>query len=128
MYADKLTRSMNLAINETNRRRELQMQYNVQHNIEPIGISKSIKDITDRVREISGFNESSNPKSNEPLIVDKAQIANMIKDLERDMKKYATQLEFEKAALIRDQIKELRNILIIEDDDKLPIMAIEENK
>ena len=44
------------------------------------------------------------------------------------MKKYATQLEFEKAALIRDQIKELRNILIIEDDDKLPIMAIEENK
>jgi len=60
--------------------------------------------------------------------VDKAQIANMIKDLERDMKKYATQLEFEKAALIRDQIKELRNILIIEDDDKLPIMAIEENK
>ena len=128
MYADKLTRSMNLAINETNRRRELQMQYNVQHNIEPIGISKSIKDITDRVREISGFNESSNTKSNEPLIVDKAQIANMIKDLERDMKKYATQLEFEKAALIRDQIKELRNILIIEDDDKRPIMAIEENK
>ncbi|MBA66789.1 MAG: excinuclease ABC subunit B [Chloroflexi bacterium] len=128
MYADKLTRSMNLAINETNRRREIQMQYNVQHNIEPIGISKSIKDITDRVREISGFNESSNPKSNEPLVVDKAQIANMIKDLERDMKKYATQLEFEKAALIRDQIKELRNILIIEDDDKLPIMAIEENK
>ena len=60
--------------------------------------------------------------------MDKAQIANMIKDLERDMKKYATQLEFEKAALIRDQIKELRNILIIEDDDKLPIMAIEENK
>jgi excinuclease ABC subunit B len=60
--------------------------------------------------------------------VDKARIANMIKDLERDMKKYATQLEFEKAALIRDQIKELRNILIIEDDDKLPIMAIEENK
>ena len=43
------------------------------------------------------------------------------------MKKYATQLEFEKAAMIRDQIKELRNILIIEDDDKLPIMAIEEN-
>jgi len=60
--------------------------------------------------------------------VDKAKISNMIKDLERDMKKYATQLEFEKAALIRDQIKELRNILIIEDDDKLPIMAIEENK
>jgi protein-arginine kinase activator protein McsA len=41
------------------------------------------------------------------------------------MKKYATQLQFEKAAMIRDQIKELRNILIIEDEDKLPIMAIE---
>ena len=128
MYADKITRSMDLALNETNRRRELQKQYNDQHNIEPTGISKSIKDITDRVREISGFNENADPKANEPLIVDKAQIANMIKDLERDMKKYATQLEFEKAALIRDQIKELRNILIIEDDDKLPIMAIEENK
>ena len=127
MYADKITRSMNLAINETNRRREIQMQYNVEHNIEPTGISKSIKDITDRVREISRVDNSEDSNKNEPLLVDKVQIATMIKELERDMKKYATQLEFEKAAMIRDQIKELRNILIIEDDDKLPIMAIEKN-
>ena len=128
MYADKVTRSMDLAINETNRRRDIQMDYNTKHKIEPVGISKGIKDITDRVREISGVDETRS-NNNEPLIVDKTQITIMIKDLERDMKKYATQLEFEKAAMIRDQIKELRNILIIEDEDKLPIMAIEqENK
>ena len=90
MYADKITRSMNLAINETNRRREIQMQYNVEHNIEPIGISKSIKDITDRVREISRVDNSEDSTKNEPLIVDKLQIGIMIKDLERDMKKYET--------------------------------------
>jgi len=124
MYADKVTRSMDLAINETNRRRDIQMDYNTKHKIEPVGISKGIKDITDRVREISGL-DGTRSNNNEPLIVDKTQITIMIKDLERDMKKYATQLEFEKAAMIRDQIKELRNILIIEDEDKLPIMAIE---
>ena len=124
MYADKVTRSMDLAINETNRRRDIQMDYNTKHKIEPVGISKGIKDITDRVREISGV-DGTRSNNNEPLIVDKTQITIMIKDLERDMKKYATQLEFEKAAMIRDQIKELRNILIIEDEDKLPIMAIE---
>jgi len=124
MYADKVTRSMDLAINETNRRRDIQMDYNTKHKIEPVGISKGIKDITDRVREISGL-DGTRSNNNEPLIVDKTQITIMIKDLERDMKKYATQLEFEKAAMIRDQIKELRNILIIEDEEKLPIMAIE---
>jgi len=124
MYADKVTRSMDLAINETNRRRDIQMDYNTKHKIEPVGISKGIKDITDRVREISGL-DGTRSNNNEPLIVDKTQITIMIRDLERDMKKYATQLEFEKAAMIRDQIKELRNILIIEDEDKLPIMAIE---
>jgi excinuclease ABC subunit B len=124
MYADKVTRSMDLAINETNRRRDIQMDYNTKHKIEPVGISKGIKDITDRVREISGV-DGTRSNNNEPLIVDKTQITIMIKDLERDMKKYATQLQFEKAAMIRDQIKELRNILIIEDEDKLPIMAIE---
>ncbi len=109
MYADKITGSMQYAITETNRRRELQGKYNKDNNIIPQTIKKDIRDITERIKS------SSEKISDIDILSDgiaKEDLSRMIKDLESQMKTSSKNLEFEKAALLRDQIIELRKILI----------------
>jgi len=103
MYADTTTNSMRRAIEETQRRRLIQEAYNREHNITPQGIKKAIKDITARVRAVA---ETRTPYAATP--VDKEDVARLIKELESQMKTAARNLEFERAALLRDRIIELR--------------------
>ena len=103
MYADTVTGSMQAAIDEVQRRRQIQMEYNQRHDITPQGIKKAIKDITDRMRVVA---EAREPYQLANLPKD--DILRLIKDLESQMKAAARKLEFEKAALLRDRIIALR--------------------
>ena len=107
MYADSITRSMRSAIDETVRRRIAQEAYNREHGITPQSIRKAIKDITDRVSVVA---EAHASYENTPATRD--EITRLIKELETEMKKAAKNLEFEKAALLRDRIIELRRELV----------------
>jgi len=103
MYADTITQSIQKAIEETGRRRQVQEAYNKEHGITPQGIRKAIKDITERVQAVA---ETRAPYAVTPI--SKEEIAQLIKQLESQMKAAAKNLEFEKAAMIRDRIIELR--------------------
>ncbi len=103
MYADTVTRSMHGAIQEIGRRRGIQEAYNREHGITPQGITKAIKDITERVQAVA---ERRTPYEATP--VSREEISRLIKQLDREMKTAARNLEFEKAAMIRDRIIELR--------------------
>ena len=103
MYADTVTGSMQAAIDEVYRRRKLQTAYNEAHGITPQGIKKAIKDITDRIVAVS---EARAPYQVSKLPKDEQ--LRLIKDLESQMKQAAKNLEFEKAALLRDRIIEMR--------------------
>jgi len=107
MYADTMTESMRRAIEETNRRRRIQTSYNQEHGIQPEGIRKAIRDLTDRVRKVA---EERAVYRTGPIPKD--EIARLIKELESQMKAAAKNLEFERAALLRDQIVELRRELV----------------
>ncbi len=115
MYADRITASMQLAIHETERRRSIQEQHNREHNITPIGISKAVRDLTERVRKVAEEREvyagAALPLDS---LVSKDDLTKLIKDLEKQMKTAAKNLEFEKAATLRDQILELRRTLALE--------------
>ncbi|MBX6752761.1 MAG: excinuclease ABC subunit UvrB [Thermorudis peleae] len=115
MYADTVTESMRRAIDETYRRRAIQMAYNEAHGITPRGIVKQVKDLTDRVRAVAeqrSTYDTTQSSDNLGVIAELApeELDRLIRDLERQMKEAAKQLEFEKAALLRDQIIELRRI------------------
>jgi len=99
---------MNKAIDETNRRRVIQESYNLEYGITPKGIRKTIHDITERVRETVQKEEFINSQGNLP----KDELVKLINDLQLQMKDAAKKLEFEKAALLRDQIVDLRKVLI----------------
>ena len=103
MYADSCTTSMRGAVKEVLRRRRIQRAYNDEHGITPRGIRKAIKDITDQIRTVA---ESRAPYEATP--VSKEQVLRLIKQLESQMKSAAKNLEFEKAAMLRDRIVELR--------------------
>ncbi|MBN1644372.1 MAG: UvrB/UvrC motif-containing protein, partial [Dehalococcoidales bacterium] len=106
MYADTVTKSMQAAIDETKRRRLIQEEFNREHGITPQGIRKAIKDITERVKAVA---ETKTPYVTTPAT--KEGIARLVKELETQMKKAAKNLDFEKAALLRDRIYELRKDL-----------------
>jgi len=103
MYADTVTGSMKAAMDEVYRRRNIQIAYNQTHGITPQGIKKAIKDITDRVKVVA---ETRAPYTVAPMPRD--EMLRLIKDLESQMKTAARSLEFEKAALLRDRIVDLR--------------------
>ena len=109
MYADKMTRSMQWCIDETLRRRRLQERYNRDNDIEPKTIVKRIADLESHaaLADYVDIATTDAPKMGvEPL--DKATIARRIADLTKEMKEAADALEFEQAARIRDQIRELQ--------------------
>lgn len=112
MYADKVTDSMKRAIDETNRRRAIQVAYNQARGIQPVSIIKAVRDLTDSltpqaVAEARGEYSTGKTKTGLP----KGEIKRVIDELEKQMKESARNLEFEKAAVLRDQIYELRAIL-----------------
>jgi len=114
MYADTITGSMQSAIDETKRRRQVQEAYNIEHGITPQGIRKAIRDITERVKAVAETRAAYTfeaPPTRE-------DITRLIKELEAQMKTAARSLEFEKAALIRDRIIELRKELVLEEDEQ----------
>jgi excinuclease ABC subunit B len=110
---------MQAAIDETDRRRDKQRQFNLQHNIEPKGISKSITDIMQVAipgSGLPGFTKNYS-KVGEPSAEYKAmspkQIGKKLKQLEEAMYKHAKNLEFEQAAKIRDEIKALQELALV---------------
>ena len=103
MYADELTDSMEKAISETNRRRHIQEQYNIEHGITPKTIKKSIRDNISITKQEDIGVEFKMENSDD--------IKNTIAELTDEMLKYAASMEFEKAAEVRDKIKELEKLL-----------------
>ncbi len=115
MYADNTTRSMQNAIDETNRRRQIQMSYNEQHNITPRGIQKEIKTLSERLKAMSNENADAVPGKSSAITlsgIPKDEALRLIKELEGQMRTAAKQLEFEKAAQLRDQVIEIRRLMI----------------
>ena len=107
MYADNMTGSMSRAIDETYRRRKIQIAYNEAHGITPQSIKKAIRDITERVRAVAETRAEYHAGESIP----KDELLRLVKDIEAQMKQAAKNLEFEKAALLRDQIVELRRAI-----------------
>lgn len=114
MYADKLTDSMCKAIDETTRRRSIQEAYNLEHGIVPSTIVKQIRDLTTTLRAAAETSAEYKPSAQVP----KHEAYRIIQELEKQMKMAAQSLEFEKAALLRDQILEMRRTL--RDDEDVP--------
>jgi excinuclease ABC subunit B len=115
MYADKMTDAMRQAIDETNRRREIQVAYNVEHHIEPVSIVKSVRDLTDRLTRAAGIEEGMDIRGKASKLEQK-ELARLIAEVEKQMKAAAKELAFEQAALLRDQVFELRAMLAEESD------------
>jgi excinuclease ABC subunit B len=119
MYADKVTDSMRRAIDETNRRRAKQDSFNKAHGIEPMTIITAVHDITDRLAATHGPTETrAEYQTQAAPPIPRNEIKRVITELEKQMKESAKNLEYEKAAVFRDQIFELRSILA--EDSKLP--------
>ena len=109
MYADVVTDSMKRAIDETERRRVIQESHNRENGITPQSIRKTIHDITERVKAVAETRVSYTMDQGD---IPKDDILRLIKDLESQMKHAARNLEFEKAALLRDQIGDLRKVVV----------------
>lgn len=107
MYADTITNSMEKTINETNRRRKIQMEYNEAHGIVPKTIIKEIRDVI----EISTVAEDTAAYGDSPssdILLDKKELAKHIAKLEKEMKAAAKDLQFERAAQLRDEIQRMK--------------------
>jgi excinuclease ABC subunit B len=114
MYADKITKSMKFAMDETDRRRAIQRAHNDANSITPTSIVKAVKDITTSIRQVA---ETKTPYVT-PSALPKNDLLRLLKDLEKQMKKAARDLEFEKAALLRDQVVDIRKVLVDLGDSK----------
>lgn len=106
MYADTVTESMQKAINETNRRRKIQMEYNKRHGIIPRSVQKGVRDVIEATKTAEDGEKYTVQNANVILSAD--EIQKLIARLTREMKAAAADLQFEKAAEIRDRIKELK--------------------
>ena len=112
MYADRVTKSMQQAIEETYRRRSIQDAHNRQHGIVPESIQKEVHDITEGIKAVA---ESRAPYAVVRRELSRTDMYRVVKDLEVQMKGSARNLEFEKAAQFRDEIYELRRLLALEE-------------
>ena len=115
MFADTISEAMRMAIDETNRRREKQIEYNKEHNITPKTIVKKVQDIIEREEKVETSYEIHFDfrRFNEKLKIDpEKQSANYIKELEKEMKIASNNLEFEKAIEIREKINQLKKLNI----------------
>ncbi|MEW6535345.1 MAG: excinuclease ABC subunit UvrB [Candidatus Auribacterota bacterium] len=112
MYADTVTQSMQKAIDETNRRREIQEKFNKEHNITPASIKKSIKDIISSIYEQDYVTVPTDRELDIGFESEQDLIA-YISQMEREMREAAKKLDFERAAALRDQIRELKRLEMI---------------
>jgi excinuclease ABC subunit B len=117
LYADHITPSMERAIGETERRRAVQHAYNEAHGITPRSIVKQVRDLTDRVKALASDDAKTPTGEVDLMTVPKAELHKMIKELEAEMKRSAKSLEFEKAAMLRDQMIELKGVLAARDPE-----------
>jgi excinuclease ABC subunit B len=113
MYADRITEAMQQAIDETNRRRAKQMAYNREHGIEPVSIVKAVHDLTERLSTAAVAEGRAEYTAGRAAhrAASTRELRHLIAELEQQMKTAAKNLEFEKAAVLRDQIFELRALL-----------------
>jgi excinuclease ABC subunit B len=116
-----ITDSMRTAIDETDRRRSIQVAYNESHGISPVGIVKAIRDITDQVRKVA---EEKGTYTSDGGGLPKEELTRMVIELEKQMKQAAKSLEFEKAAMLRDQVIELRKALVSDTESLKELAAV----
>ena len=127
MYADRVTEAMRRAIDETNRRRAIQQQYNAEHGIEPQQIVKQIRDLTESVRRRVAEPEAAPAPAEALAALPPLELDRVIRDLEKQMKEAARMLEFEKAAMLRDQIMELREIMALRRSEEGRVSLVDYN-
>ena len=109
MYADTITDSMRAAIDETNRRREIQQKYNEEHGITPQTIKKAVRDLIAISKAVSA-NEEEFKK--DPESMDARELEKLVKELTKKMRQAAAELNFEEAAKLRDRMKEVKQMLL----------------
>ncbi len=131
MYADRMTDSMKRAIDETDRRRAKQIAHNEKHGIQPVSIMKEVRDLTDQLSDKVGA--IAEPKAEykvDGASLPKSELKRAIAQVEKGMKEAASNLEFEKAAILRDQLMELRKTLAVQSNlppwERVKLMAGEE--
>ncbi|WP_346939878.1 excinuclease ABC subunit UvrB [uncultured Clostridium sp.] len=107
MYADNMTNSMERTIYETNRRRSIQKLYNEEHNIVPKTIIKEIRDVIE-ISTVAEDEASYTSEASSDLLLDKKELAKHITKLEKEMKEAAKDLQFERAAVLRDEIERMK--------------------
>jgi excinuclease ABC subunit B len=117
MYADRITDSMKFAIDETNRRRAKQVKYNEENGIVPVSIHKAIHDLTEEFSEKAVSEMRGEYKTKSVMDMPRNEIQKIINEMEKQMKDAARNLEFEKAAALRDEMYELKTLLA--EDEKL---------
>lgn len=108
MYADTITDSMRTAMEETQRRREIQMQYNEEHGITPQTIQKSVRDLISISKKVAA---EEMRMEKDPESMSRKELEKLISDLSKQMKKAAAELNFESAAELRDKLVELKKVL-----------------
>jgi excinuclease ABC subunit B len=116
MYADRVTESMQRAIDETDRRRAKQVAYNQAHGIEPVSIVKAVRDLTDQMAAHAAAEERPAYRTLTPAQLPKDELDRLVKELEKKMRAAAEALEFEQAAALRDEIYDLRQALADKED------------
>jgi excinuclease ABC subunit B len=116
MYADHITNSMQRAIDETNRRRAKQVRYNKKQGIEPVSIFKEVRDLTDQITVKVAAEPRGEYRVDSASSLPQKEMVKVIAEMEKEMTQAAKNLEFEKAAVLRDQIFELRSMLAEESD------------
>ena len=113
LYADKMTDSMKRAIDETNRRRERQLAFNIEHGIEARSVTKAVKELIDGVLQAPAMDESDTPFLPQDIrLDDEKAVAKAIKTLEKQMLEHARNLEFEQAASARDALNKFKALVL----------------
>jgi excinuclease ABC subunit B len=118
MYADNMTESMQVAIEETSRRRVVQEKYNADHGIVPQTIIKGIRDINDRLRAVAEAAGVYAEPQRQLSDMSQAEVAKLVAQLETDMRAAARELDFERAAAMRDEIRDIR-LRVLEQDQSV---------
>ncbi len=111
MYADAMTSAMNSAISETTRRRKIQVEYNTLHNITPRSIQKAVHSVIEATKTAENTETYKRSKPTGAEVMNKEGLMALVDSLTQDMKQAARELEFERAATLRDRIEELKRLL-----------------
>ena len=109
MYADKITDSMRVAIEETERRRQIQQTYNEEHGITPTTIKKAVRDL---IAISKAVEEKDARFKKDPESMDVKELNKLVKELEKKMRQAAVELNFEEAARLRDRMMDIKKILL----------------